>query len=183
MPTKTTSTFTHTKEAQMKSLFFTMIAVLISISATAGTDVIYSGSHNRESITAGNIYFPSQGIVNAWDVCFDSANHVFKTTIPATTIETCSFKGLIPSRCEMEGGRIISTPVPAKNLTAPEYINTKNCTHWNRSDSTHPVCDEYQTVQKRQPVDYSFMKYEVEIRAEYYNDPSRTEVRDMNFCK
>jgi hypothetical protein len=179
VPTKTTKPKKGTK---MKNVIVLINVLLITLAAAAGTDIIYNGSHNYEQVVAGSIYFPGHGTVDAWSVCYDNVNHLFKTTIPASTIETCSYKGLIPSRCTQEGGRIISTPVPAQNLSAPEVISIQKCLRYDYSESVSPKCAQYETISKRQPVDYTFMKYEVEIRPVNYNDPYTYEVRNMSFC-
>ncbi len=159
-------------------------SILISLFAFGETNITYKIPTAYEEVSAGNIYFESHGYVDARKVCYDRDTHLFKTTIPATMSETCSLKGLIVSLCTQEGGRIIYTPVPAHNLTAPEKIMVKTCVRYDHSVSISPSCAEYATIEKAQPLDFTFMKYEMAITPEQaYINPKTYEVRDMSYCQ
>ena len=169
----------------MKSILLAS-ALMFSFSAFTGTipgtDITYGQkSLNGGKVIYGDIMF-SVGRVDARKVCFDLTERVFKTTIPAHTVETCSNSVLPVDYCVQNGGRIISTKVPATDLTAPEFVSVKKCTKYDRSDSTHPVCLETVSVQKQQPIDFTFLKYQYELPVRYYGDERKTEVRDMEIC-
>ncbi len=168
----------------MKNSILFLNTLLISLSAFGGTDIIYSTrSSLPERVVAGNIRFENAGEVDARKVCFDNVNRVYKTTIPAHTVESCSIKELPLNICTENSGRIIYTEVEAKDFTAPEFITVKKCTRFDYSDSTHPKCVEFKNVEKQQPLDFTFMKYKVELTYGDYNDPKQYEVRDMKVCE
>jgi hypothetical protein len=171
-------------ELLVKKSILLLNSLVLSVSAFGGTDIIYNTmSHTAEKIVAGNIRFGAQGEVNASNVCFDQANRVYKTTVKAHTVETCSIKELPLWKCTEEGGSIVYKEVAAQNLTAPEFVTVQKCVRFDHSDSTRPVCVEYKNVQKQQPLDFTFMKYKVEILAGDYSDPKEVEVRDMKVCE
>lgn len=171
-------------ELHVKKSILLLNTLILSVSAFGGTDIIYNSmSRHRENVVAGNIRFGKDGLVDARDVCFDQVNRIYKTTIPAHIEEKCSFKGLIVRLCTQEGGRIITTNIPAKDVTAPEYITVQKCTEFDHSDSAYPKCVKYEKVEKQQPVDFTFMKYNVQLPRTQYDDPFEYEVRDMKVCE
>lgn len=169
----------------MRASILFLSTFFISFSSFAGTDIIYNtrSSGLPERVVAGNIRFEQVGLVDARNVCFDKVSRVYKTTIPAHTVESCSIKELPVTICAENSGRIIYTEVEAKDLTAPEFVTVKVCTKFDYSDSTHPKCVEYKNVEKQQPLDFTFMKYKVELTYGDYNDPKQYEVRDMKVCE
>jgi hypothetical protein len=167
----------------MKKTLLVLNSLILSYSALGGTDIIYkNGTSHTETVVAGNIYFETEGLVDARRVCFDKVERIYKTTIPQKVVETCSIAALPVWMCEQEGAHIVRTQVAARDLTAPEFVAVKTCTDWNRSDSTHPVCTRYENVEKAQPVDFKFMQYKVEIDRDY-NGPKSVEIRTLSECK
>lgn len=152
--------------------------LVIALSLVSSSLVFASG---MENVVKGNIYFPGQGQVSADKVCFDKNSNLFRAVIPAHYEESCSIAALPLWKCTEVGGSIIKTYVPQNEISTARTLNVKECVRYNMNDTTHPVCVSYREVQKLQPLDFDFMKYQVEIISSY-NAPREYEVRDMLEC-
>ena len=168
----------------MKNYILLIGALITSATAFGGTDIVYGEkAGNYETVSAGNIQFPTIGLMDARDVCFDQVNRVYKTTIPSHNLESCSIKDLPLTMCTENGGVIIETPIAAQNLTAPEYITVQKCLKYDYQEYKSPVCVEFVNLEKQQPVDYTFMKYQVEFYEGDNASPKIHEERNMKVCE